>query len=55
MRVLEDRFREVGASSLRASASRWVRRAFAFKRLISWALGQTNIRRDGKDTGILYS
>ena len=51
MRVLEDRFREVGGSLLRASASRWVRRALAFKRLISWVVGQANGRRNYKDTG----
>ena len=51
MRVLEDRFREVGASLLQASASRWVRRAFAFKRLISWVVGQANSGRDCEDWG----
>ena len=52
MELLEVRLREVGASlRFRASDSRWERRALAFRRLISWNVGQIAGRIDDGDEG----
>lgn len=52
MRLLEERLREVGASVLlRASDSRWERRALALRRLISWNVGQKGGRIEGEYAG----
>lgn len=51
MRLLEERLREAGASLLRASESRWERRALAFRRLISWFFGQKAGRTGGEGEG----